>query len=145
MKTPREVLFGRHQAIGPKLDAVRRNALATLPPQGKAAPTRSDGRRGVLTQAMLQTWRELIWPSRRVWAAMAGLWLLVLGANLEMKDAPVFAREAGGLSPPEVERALAEQQRLLTELFAPTAPPSLEAPIPRPRPRSERSATFKTA
>ncbi len=30
MKTPRDILFARHQAAAPKLDAIRRSVLAGL-------------------------------------------------------------------------------------------------------------------
>jgi len=89
MKTPREILLERHRHAEPRLDAVRRKALATLAASGRAnqahlASAQGSGGAVKGAAAMLKkAWLELIWPSRRAWAGMAALWLVVLAANVE--------------------------------------------------------------
>lgn len=135
MKTPREILFARHRHAGPKLDEVRRNALATLQPR------RSEG---LSIGAVLgRAWLELIWPSRRAWAAMAVLWLGVLVANLEMKATSRSVPAQRSAPTRELVQAFQAQQRMLAELLPPAQPPSVQAPRLSPRPRSERPLPLK--
>ncbi|HWI55641.1 MAG TPA: hypothetical protein VNZ22_00340 [Bacillota bacterium] len=144
MKTPREILFQRHRQAVPKLDAVRRQALAELAAQGTAhalPPSRSAGQS--LGAVLRNAWLELIWPSRRAWAGMAALWLAVLAANLEMKASSQTAPAARSAPAREVVQAFGEQQRLLAELLQPVPPPAIQAPRPSARPRSERPIPFK--
>ena len=136
MKTPREILLERHRQAEPKLDAVRRKALAALPGAEDAARAHPEG-------MLKKVWLELIWPSRRAWAGMAALWLAVLAANLEMKatSPPVPAvRSAAGR---ELVHAFEEQRRLLAELLPPPSPPPAVPTRPNARPRSERPTGFK--
>jgi hypothetical protein len=144
MKTPREILFERHRKAEPKLDAVRRKALAALPAAGSVnnahfnTPGAFHRARAVLGKA----WLELIWPSRRAWAGMAVLWLVVMAANLEMK-ATTNVPAARSAHTRELARAFEERQRLLAELLLPASPPPATPARSDPGPRSERLTLFK--
>jgi hypothetical protein len=165
MKTPREILFAHHSQAEPKLDDVRRKALAALGSAGilpaslrsspHAESTRTQdlagrdagapGRRsGLRFRAWLQrAWFELVWPSRRAWAGMAAVWLAVLAVNLEMKVTSRTAPGRRSVPAPELARAFEEQRRLLAELLPPSQPSPAQAPRPQARPRSERPVPFK--
>lgn len=138
MKTPRDILFARHQAAAPKLDALRRSVVTEL--NNQDAKTRS-----VLTS--FATWRlggsnklwlELIWPCRRVWSGLATIWILLFIINLSQRDnvssvtgKPV--RSGGAVM------NLQAQQRWMNELLADRSVP-VEADRPRPfspKPRTE--------
>lgn len=153
MKTPREILFERHRQVEPKLDAVRRKVLATLPMGEASMESRfetSGSRQGVYSfhravGVLRKAWLELIWPSRRAWAGMAALWLVVLAANLEMKATSTTAPAVQSAHTRELVRAFEEQQRLLAELLLPVNPPSAAPARSDPGPRSEQRTLFKAA
>lgn len=86
---------------------------------------------------------ELIWPSRRAWAGMAGLWLGLLAANLEMNATSPRVPAVRYAYNHELVRAFEEQQRLLAELLPPVSQPPPAPARPNARPRSERSTLFK--
>ncbi len=145
MKTPREILFEHHRNAGPKLDAIRRRALAELPDAEAVETAVSAVReRQWIRAALEKPWLGLIWPCRRVWAGMAVLWLAVLAANLQMRVTSPSVPRGQPLPAREIVRALQEQQRFLTELLPATEPQP--APLPRTssRPRTERALPFKT-
>ena len=139
MKTPREILLARHKDAEPKLDAIRNecvgqavgNALSPSPPSGERA--------GVRGQSVLQLiWRELIFPSRRIWAGLAAIWLLIFAANFSMRDHP-HATMAKTSPSPDMIMAYRQQEQLLTELIGPSDPPAAEPQKPYvPRPSSLR-------
>ncbi len=142
MKTPREILFERHQAALPKLYAVRRQALATLSMRKTASSP--DDRFGAATVALLETlWLELFWRPRRAWTVLTALWLVLLAANLQLRSS---ARESpathngGG----DVARAVEEQRRVLAELMRATeSSPRAQAINRPPGRRSEGPGNFK--
>jgi hypothetical protein len=84
MKTPRDILLVRHQTAAPKLDAIRREVLAE-----KVTPARAGGS-GALAAVWLNwpvvLWRELIWPSRRIWTGLAAIWILIFIFNFSQRD-----------------------------------------------------------
>ena len=144
MKTPREILFERHRQAEPRLDAVRRHALAVLG-ASENLPALQPSRRPELWigAVVRKVWLELIWPSRRAWAGMAALWLAVLAANLEMKAAFPAAPAVPSAPARELVRAFEEQRRLLAELLPPVKPSPAAPARSSPRPRSERPAILK--
>ena len=81
----------------------------------------------------------LLWPHPRAWAGLAAVWLVILAVNFSTRgDTQVLAKH---LTPPSPEMVLAlrEQERLLSDLIAPTQTPVAERPKPAaPRPRSDR-------
>jgi hypothetical protein len=132
MKTPREILFARHQNAGPKLDAIRRKVVwegrRVAVPKFRGADT--------ATLPML-IWRELIWPSRRIWAGLAAVWILIFVFNFSQRDpAELLARKS--LPSPEMILTFRQQERLLAELIGPNETQAAEPAKPfLPQPRSE--------
>lgn len=139
MKTPREILFERHRQAEPRLNEVRRQALAEL-----TAARSEEGLRQSRSEGLLKKiWLELIWPSRRAWAGMAALWLALLAANFAMKATATSSTAARSAHRGELVQALEEQRRLLAELLPLSKPHPAEPPRPGSRPRSQRVAPFK--
>jgi len=118
MKTPREILLQRHQAVEPKLDAVRRNALAALARPGLA-----------------QSWRTFVFSLRWHLAGMSAVWMAVLLLNLDSPPGPtaVIARDKIPTAR-VILAALLENRRELLEL---TEMPAASEPAALPPRRSE--------
>jgi len=136
MKTPREILLQHHQAITPKLDEIRRAAVANL----KECPA---AREQSLTVAVaLKIWRELIWPARRIWAGFAVVWLVIIAVNLEDSDVSSIA-EAKTKSSPGILMAWEQQQKFLAEFIGPAEAHEAAKPKPPPRPRSQRQPPWQ--
>ncbi len=147
MKTPREILFERHQSAQPKLDALRRQALAecaetTVPPEMSARV----GPQFKWSHVPLKLWQELIWPCRRIWAGLAAIWFVLLLLNLNLDERPAVATNRTSTLTPEVLMALREQRELLAQLLdsTPSAPAS-PAPPAAHGPRSELRESFLLA
>ncbi len=139
MKTPREVLLARHSQAQPKLDQVRLQALTALEPKADVAVRDHASLGQVLTKA----WLELVWPSRRIWAGLAAIWLAVLAANLQMQGASTAVPGARPAPTRQWVQAIAEQRRWLAELLPPAPAPPVQTRPPAARPRSERHVHFK--
>ena len=142
MKTPREILFARHQTAAPKLDAIRREVVAGLNPQDTKA------RSGATTLAAWglgganKLWLELVWPCRRVWTGLAAAWILILMVNFSLRDNAGRATGKPARSG-EMIMSVQAQQRWMNELLADSSAPP-EADRPRnvaPKPRSEKTGT----
>jgi hypothetical protein len=136
MKTPREILFARHQAAAPKLDAIRHEIVgqaSNLSLSGKIQKSET-GKMPVLPLI----WRELVLPCRRIWAGLAATWILIFAFNFSQRDpAELLARKSSPPSP-EIIVTFREQEKLLAELVGPNEPPVAEKPKPfLPQPRSE--------
>ena len=138
MKTPREIIFARQQAVMPKLDAIRREVVTRLDHQD----TRAQSWAVILLYWCLggsnKLWRELFLPSRRTWTGLAAVWLLLFLINFSQRDG---SPTAGSGSAPMAMMSIRDQQKLLNELFADRSPP-MEAEQPRifsPKPRTEKS------
>lgn len=143
MKTPRDLLFARHQAATPKLDAIRRAVVAAE--FNHPAATAQSGSMVFVTWCLggfNQVWLELIRPCRRIWGGLAAVWVLLLVINVAQHDrSPVVIAQ----SQPTVAMLLAfrNQEKMLNDLLADHSQP-VEADRPRhvaPRPRSEISGT----
>jgi len=83
-------------------------------------------------------WRHLIWPSRRIWAGLAAVWIVILAANFSMRDrSPVVAMKSAPTE--EIIMAWRQQERLLTELMGSDETRAAQPPKPvSPQPRSGR-------
>lgn len=133
MKTPRDILFQRHQAADDKLNQIRRNEVAQI----QSAPTT---RRELLPiRALLTLWRELFWPSRFAWGGIAAAWFFMLVVNQAIHDGGTSASAEAAPPSTEMLQAVQAQRRMLAEL----ADPGLERQIvrsrnERPRPHSRR-------
>jgi hypothetical protein len=133
MKTPREILFQRHEAAGPKLDAIRHAVVA------RHCRATENKQAVVPTGFFARLWLELFWSCRRVWTGLAFVWVVLVLVNLSQRDSrPAHAQLAS--SPPTAEMVMA-LHRQEAELLADRSGPA-EAIKPRrfePAPRSEMS------
>jgi hypothetical protein len=138
MKTPRDILFTRHRAAAPKLDAIRREFVAEL----NNKKTKEQSRPASFVPSLLgffdKLWRELVWPCRRIWAGLAAVWILIFMVNVSQRDGSQIITAKSSPSP-ELIMTFRDQQKLLNELFADRSLP-VEAEQPRiylPKPRTE--------
>jgi len=88
-------------------------------------------------------WREVVWSSRRAWAGLAAVWLLILAGNLALHDQPRTL--AGKRSPAsrEVVMAFKERQVILAEILGDQSHlKTSEAVRPKaaPRPRTQHTS-----
>jgi hypothetical protein len=132
MKTPRELLFTRHQSAAPKLDAIRQQVI-----EQQCRTVRRD-----ITESSIhfitQAWMELVWPCRRIWTGLAVVWVLLAIINISQRDSSP-AVMAKTTSTREMVTMFRDQQKMLNELLADRALP-VEAERPRtfaPKPRTE--------
>ncbi|HXB58342.1 MAG TPA: hypothetical protein VNU95_02200 [Candidatus Acidoferrales bacterium] len=134
MKTPREVLFERHWAARPKLDAIRREMVAKINHQGAKAQSERINLASWCLGSLNKIWRELIFPSRRIWAGLAAVWILIFAANFSMRDQAVTPM-AKASTPAQMAASFQEQQELLAQLIGPNEPVVAEPQkkyVPRP-------------
>ena len=92
---------------------------------------------------LLECWRQLVWPSRRIWSGLAAVWLLILLANLDFRVST--PRMTATTSPRSADfiLALREEEQLVAELTQRPEPFVAEPPKPFvPRPRSEARVEF---
>ncbi|MDD5139413.1 MAG: hypothetical protein PHY43_04020 [Verrucomicrobiales bacterium] len=135
MKTPRNILFARHQAAAPKLDALRREVVAELNNQGAKTQSLLTSFAPLRLCVLNNIWLELVWPCRRIWTGLAAVWLLILTINLAQHE----PSPAGKMTAAPAMMSFREQQRWMNELFADRAP-TVEAEPPKtfsPKPRTE--------
>lgn len=140
MRTPREILLRRHKAVEPRLGRMWSEALAPiLTKEGDAV------RPNVLIAIGWKMWRELILPSRRIWAGLACAWVAIAVVNLASSKAPT--KVVIQTKPPSHEemRALTEQRRMLAQLIGPPSEPANAHKRTSPGPRSERTVQISTA
>ena len=132
MKTPREILLERHQNAAPRLDSIRRKVVwegrRAAVPKFRVADTAT-------LPAII--WRELIWPSRRIWTGLATVWILMIVVNVSQRDiTPATAMKS--TPGPAMILSFRQQERLLTELLGPDEPRAAGPATPfEPRPRSK--------
>ena len=139
MKTLREVLFEKHQAAEPRLDAIREQVVADLAPD---APIRANRMPPVMPRrasTLEAGWRQFLWSLRWHLAGLSAVWLVVLALSIDQSAAPT--REVARQDAPSSRQLLAalrQNQRQLRELIgAPAAEPAPEPQKPAPSPRSQ--------
>jgi hypothetical protein len=125
MKTPREILLGRHKAAEPKLDAIREEVVSS------EIVGKERGKR--FTETL---WQELILPCRRIWVGLAATWAIILVVNLLNGPSTETIASKQALPGPEVVAALREQRQLFTQMLEPLPP----SPATRPNPPGPRGA-----
>ena len=138
MKTPHDILFARHQAAEPKLDAIRHLVVTELNHQDTKARSRATNLVFSCLGGAKQLWLQLVWPCRRIWAGLAAVWVLILIVNVSQRDGSQ-TMIAKSTPSPEVMMTFRDQQKLLNELLADRLLP-VEAEPPRiylPKPRTE--------
>jgi hypothetical protein len=125
MKTPRELLFEKHQDAIADLDAVRRKAMAEI-----AQPSRA--------RFAVRLWEELIAPHRWIWTGVAASWMVIAGLNLASGGDTATMADIQPISR-ETLIAAREQQRELALLFnfSPQTIQPADRPRSTPQPRSE--------
>ena len=144
MKTPREILFERHQAAEPKLDAIRRMAVATLgdPGRAKAGDSPAVADRG-------GNWREFLLSLRWHLAGMSAVWLMIVLLNLNVGHSVSLASAVPVGKIPSAQIILAslrENRRELLETIQSSESPEVRPPKLFPiQPRSERFPEILTA
>jgi hypothetical protein len=162
MKTPREILFKRYQTAQPQLDRLREEVVSEIRnPKAEARKIglgdvdssfgtrtsfgpRTSGFGPGLLRAVRVVWLELIWPSRRIWAGLAVVWLALLAFNLG--QGALVSGGARSAPAPAMVQSFVEQERLLAELLQPAKPaPVVEQPRPATRPRSERRLDWRAS
>ena len=126
MKTPREILLEQHRSAAPKLDAIRNEVLNAERRGAEAHPN-----------WLVLCWRELIWPSRRIWTGLAAVWVLILAANISLREHSPAIVKSG--SPSEMMMTLKDQQKILAELLTDHSVPrdADRQKIFSPKPRTE--------
>ena len=82
-------------------------------------------------------WRELIWPSRRIWTGLAAVWVLILAANISLREHSPAIVKSGPSS--EIMMSLKDQQKILAELLNDHSVPrgADRQKIFSPKPRTE--------
>ena len=133
MKTPREILLKQHQSVEPKLE---RMWAENLSPEVRSEGMSAGG--NVVFAVGWTLWRELIWPSRRIWAGLACAWVVILALNVASSEAPPrVASKAEPRSSDEMQ-ALIEQRRMLAQMLDPLSETSAKRKSNLPGPRSDR-------
>ena len=136
MKTPRDILFTRNEAATPKLDAIRREAVAGLNHQDIKAQRGTANLVSLCFVGSNKIWEELIWPCRRIWMGLAAVWVLLFIVNFSQRDSSEFM--AKKTPSPEMILTFRQQERLLAELIGPDELRAAEPPkIFSPKPRTE--------
>jgi type II secretory pathway component PulM len=139
MKTPREVLFGQHQAAERKLDAIRMKVVAGLAPDAPVYASRMPPVVPRRASALESGWRQFLWSLRWHLAGLSAAWLVVMTLTIDPTPAPTrgVARQDVP-SQRQLLAALRENQRQLRELIgAPAAEPAPDPQKPAPSPRSQ--------
>ena len=109
--------------------AGRRKSISTLSPK----------------VALLECWRELIWPARRIWIGLATAWVLILAVNLNLKSGGPNMSATKSSGSADFIMALREQEQVMAELTERPEPKAVEPPRQFvPQPRSERRREFFT-
>ena len=139
MRTPREILLEQHRSAAPKLDAIRRGVVeAAADANRRKQPVRELTFAATLANAVRLSFLELIWPCRRIWTALAAVWVALFIFNVSQRDnAELAARK---LPPPSPEALMAwrQQEKLLAELIGSSTPGDAERRnIFLPKPRTE--------
>jgi len=142
MKTLREVLLEKHQAVEPKLDAIREQATAGLAAGTTDAPARAKSMEKSWqpdASTFQISWRRFLWSLRWHLAGLSAVWLVVLFLNVNRTpDLMQGVTRRDAPTPRQLLAALRENQRQLRELIAaPASEPAPEPPKLTPSPRSE--------
>ena len=85
----------------------------------------------------LRVWQELILPSRRIWAGLAAVWVVLVVINAGQSKSAPGSNTVAASAKPEVMQAIAEQKRLLAELLQAGNPQAAERPRAAGRPRTQ--------
>jgi len=139
MKKPRDILLERHRAIEPKLDAIRQSAVAADCDRRISTDCVREWRSQTAATMILGIiWRELIFPCRRTWTALAAVWIALFIFNVSQRDKAELAARKLPPSSPEAILAWRQQEKLLAELIGSSGTGDAEQrKIFLPKPRTE--------
>jgi hypothetical protein len=143
MKTPRDILLGRHQAATPKLDAIRREVVVELNNKETKEQSWSASFVTSLLSCSNKLWLELVLPCHRIWTGLAAVWILIFIVNFSQRDSSQV-HLAKSSSPTAMTMTLRDQQKWLNELLADRSF-AADAERPRiyfPKPRTETLELF---
>jgi len=123
---------------------LRRQPLRHMPSAWRdevlaAANAAAGSRPSTLDARPVSWWRELCWPHPAAWAALAGVWLVMLGVQFASREASPqsFARQTP--PSPQLRELLKQQVQLFAELVGPRENQEADRPKPvAPQPRSSR-------
>jgi len=139
MKTPREILFARHQSAAPRLNAIRREVVSGLNHQVTKSQSWTENLVSWCLGGSSKLWLELVWPCRRIWAGLAVVWILIFAVNFSQHDKSELMARKSPPSSPEMILAFRQQEILLAELIGQNEPQVAGRPKTfSPRPSSER-------
>ena len=105
----------------------------------------AQGRRLTPATAFRDWWQDVIWSSRRIWAGLAAVWLVLLAVNFSGRDHSPALVQKSSLPPAEMIMAWRQQASLLAELLGSSG--SGEADRQKtfiPKPRTERMEILTT-
>ena len=111
MKTPRVILFQRHQDAAPKLDAIRKTAVAAMKESNHSKTINHHG-------SLLEFLFSLRWHL----AGMSALWLVIAFLDLNAREAPpqMAAVPRGKIPSTQIIMAsLRENRRELLQVIQP--------------------------
>ena len=139
MKTPREILLERHQAVTLKLDLIRQTTVAAVCDRRTSENDAYERRSQTAATTILRTlWRELIFPCHRIWTGLAAGWILIFIVNVSQRDGSQTVMAKSSPSQGMI-MTFRDQQKLLDELLTDRSlPMDLERPrMFSPKPRTE--------
>jgi hypothetical protein len=146
MKTPREILLKLHRSVEPKLDQMWNESLAPELQSGRAhAREASTVRPNLFLAAGWKLWRELVLPSRRIWAGLACAWVVIAVLNLASSEPTTEVVSQTKPRSSEELRALIEQRQMLAQLIGPLSEPAYTQRRTAPGPRSDRAVQRSVA
>jgi hypothetical protein len=127
-QTPKDILLEQHHAIAAKLDRVSEGVLVTE----LSRPTFAT-RKNFATTIFQKLWLELIWPSRRAWAGLAVVWVVLAVVHL----ASAHNSPQSSINPQIIVANWREQEQLFAQLLNEhpailAKPPAPAAPPPPP-------------
>jgi hypothetical protein len=134
MKTPRQILFQRHESAVGKLDRIRVDVLSNQRTDRQG--TKRD-EPNLFAAVMLKLWGELIWPCRHAWAGFVVVWIALSVINFATSKDSENARPLPSSS--EIVAAFEQRRQLLAELLRPPpAKPTKVSPARPPQARGRR-------
>jgi anti-sigma factor RsiW len=94
-------------------------------------------RRPIPITAIFEWGHDMIWPCRRIWAGLAVAWVLILAANVSLREQSPAIVKSG--PPSEMMMTFKDQQQILVELLTDRSAPHDAEPqkIFSPKPRTE--------
>lgn len=108
----------------------------TIQSGGQSAPIR----RPTPAAGLLGWWHDVVWSSRRVWAGLAAVWVVILAGNLALREPAQTPAMKSSYSSQEMAMTLKYRQSILAELLADHGEPrdADRRKFVPPKPRTER-------